>query len=329
MAGPEVFISEHQARERLTLELAFEAVSQALIATADATGFVNPVVIGRGLASGETFAIKSGASATGRVVGLKVGSYWPRNENKGLAPHGSLVILLNPETGRLATIVDASELNGPRTAAADAVAAAQLARRDAKTLTVLGAGHQAAHEIRALCAIRPIERVLIASRSDARARILRNRLAAELSASIETTSIERGCSEADMLVTVTAACSPLFEADWIRPGTHIATMGSDQVGKQELPVDLLHRARLFCDLPSQSLVIGEFQHIREAVESGMIAVTAIGDVLAGRVPGRQSDEEITVFDSSGIALQDLYVCARIAMRAAEPAADLSRESPCS
>jgi ornithine cyclodeaminase len=312
MAGHEFFISEQQVREWLTLELAFEAVSQALIAASDGTGFVNSVVIGRGLASGETFAIKSGASERGHVIGLKVGSYWPKNETLGLAPHGSFVILLNPETGRLATIVDANKLNGPRTAAADAVAAAQLARRDAKTLTVIGAGHQAEHEIRALCAVRPIERVLIASRSEARVQSLRNTLVAELSASVETTSIERGCREADILVTVTTSCSPLFQGEWIRPGAHIATMGSDQAGKQELPTELLHRARLFCDLPSQSLEIGEFQHIREAVQSGSLAVTAIGDVLTGRAPGRQSVEDITVFDSSGIALQDLYVCARIA-----------------
>jgi ornithine cyclodeaminase len=312
MAGPELFLSQAEVRERLTLDMAFDAVSKALIAAADGSGFINPVVIGRGLASGETFSIKSGASAAGCLVGLKVGSYWPRNETLGLAPHGSLVILLNPETGRLATIVDASELNGPRTAAADAVAAAQLARRDAKTLTVLGAGHQAEHEIRALCAIRPIERVLIASRSEARARSLRNMLVAELSPSIETTSIERGCREADVLVTVTTARAPLFQTDWIKPGTHVATMGSDQVGKQELPIELLYHARLFCDLPSQSLAIGEFQHIREAVESGRLVVTAIGEVLAARTAGRQSDEDITVFDSSGIALQDLYVCARIA-----------------
>jgi ornithine cyclodeaminase len=312
MAGPEVFISEREAKERLTLRLAFEAVSEALMAVADGTGFVNPIVVGRGLASGETFAIKSGASSSGPVVGLKVGSYWPQNESNGLAPHGSLVVLLNPETGRLATIVDASELNGPRTAAADAVAAAHLARTDAKTLTVLGAGHQAEHEIRALCAIRPFERVLISSRSEARALELKGRVAAEIPALIETTTIERGCREADVLITVTSACSPLFRTDWIRPGTHIATMGSDQEGKQELPLDLLYQSRLFCDLPSQSLIIGEFQHIRAAVDSGAISVTAIGDVLAGRARGRQSEEEITVFDSSGIALQDLYICARIA-----------------
>jgi ornithine cyclodeaminase len=249
-----------------------------------------------------------------RIIGVKIGSYWPTNEARGLQPHGSLVVLLDPATGRRAIIIDASELNGPRTAAADAVAAAHLARRDAKTLTVIGAGHQAAHEIRGLCAIRPIERVLIASRSDASAARLRDAIACELSASIETASVERGCREADILVTVTTARAALFKADWIRPGTHVSTMGSDQVGKQELPVDLLSRARLFCDLPSQSLTIGEFQHIREAVHNGALFVTAIGEVLAGRAPGRQSEKDITVFDSSGIALQDLYLCACLAGR---------------
>lgn len=314
MVGPELFISAEQVKERLTLDLAFEAVTEALMAAADGTGVVNPVVIAPGLQEGETYSLKSGASRKRHIVGLKVGSYWPRNKDQGLAPHGSLVLLLDPATGRLATLVEANELNGPRTAAADAVAAAQLARPDARTLTVLGAGHQAPHEIRALCAIRPIERILIWSRSEASASAVRDRLAAEIPVLIELTSVERGCREADILVTVTSSRRPLFQADWIRPGTHIASMGSDQVGKQELPTALLHRARLFCDLPFQSLAIGEFQHIRVAVESGSLGVTAIGDVLAGRASGRKSTEDITIFDSSGLALQDLHVSAKIAAR---------------
>lgn len=313
-----IFVSEAQVRERITPHLAFEAVAQALIAAADGTGFVNPVVIGRGLTEGEIFSIKSGAATSGRIVGLKVGSYWPGNEAKGLARHGSAVFLLDADTGRITTVVEASELNGPRTAAADAVAASHLARTNSVTLSILGAGHQAGYEAQALCAIRPIQRVLISSRSEQRGVALMAKLEEQLSVNVETTSVEVACREADILVTVTASRTPLFESAWIKPGTHIAAMGSDQVGKQELPIDLLHRGRLFCDLPSQSITIGEFQHIRTAVDSGAITLTAIGDVLSGRTSGRQSADEVTVFDSSGLALQDLFVCARIATSGGDP-----------
>lgn len=175
----------------------------------------------------------------------------------------------------------------------------------------MGAGHQAVHEVRALCAVRPIERVLVASRTLSSAGRLQEALARELSVTVETTTVEEACRRAEILVTVTPARSPLFEPEWIRPGTHIATMGSDQAGKQELPTALVRRARLFCDLPQQSVSIGEFQHVRADVESGSVRLTALGDVLAGRCPGRETDTEITIFDSSGLAAQDLLLSARL------------------
>jgi len=306
-----IVLSENECRERLSLELAYRAVERALVAAIDGSATINPVVIARGLSEGEVFSIKSGAAHRERIVGFKVGSYWPNNAAAGLAPHGSSIFLLNPDTGRLMATVEASRLNGTRTAAADAVAAHLLAKPTAATLTIIGAGHQAEFEAHALCAIRPIERIFLVARDAARALPLRNKLAASLGIEVATASAEQGCREADILVTVTPARAPLFEADWVRPGTHVASMGSDQAGKQELPPALLLRSRLFCDLPRQSLTIGEFQHVRSAVENGSIAVTAIGEVLLGRASGRSSADEITVFDSSGLALQDLFIAASL------------------
>lgn len=306
-----IVLSEGDVLARMSMRLAVDAVKQAMIAVADGSGSVNPVIIGRGLRQGETFSIKSGVAEQSRLIGLKVGSYWPNNAARGLSAHGSTILLLDPDTGRLMAVLEASRLNGPRTAAADAVAADLLARPDSSTLTLIGAGHQAEYEVRALSAIRPIKRVLIASRTRARAQILCDRLSVELKLPAEVTDVERGCREADILVTVTPSRAPLFDSSWLRPGVHVASMGSDQVGKQELPPDLLRYARLFCDLPSQAISIGEFQHVRDEVESGAISVTPIGAVLLGRAPGRQSANEITVFDSSGLALQDLFVAASL------------------
>jgi ornithine cyclodeaminase len=114
---------------------------------------------------------------------------------------------------------------------------------------------------------------------------------------------ENACARADIVITVTPSRAPLFEAEWIRPGTHVAAMGADGAGKQELPPALFERASLFCDLPSQSVVIGEFQHFNGDRDR----IVQIGAVLGKQAPGRTSDDEITIFDSSGIALQDLYV----------------------
>ena len=306
-----IYLPADQVRKHLTLEVAFEAVAEALTYVANGSARVNPVVIAPGLHEGEVFSIKSGLIESGPIVGLKVGSYWPGNAALGLPRHASSVFLLDPATGRLSAVIEASELNGPRTAAADAVAASVLARSDSKTLAILGAGHQALHEVRALSAMRPIQRVLIASRTGESAQKLRATLAAESPAVVEVVSAEVACREADILVTVTPSRAPLFNSEWIRPGTHVATMGSDQAGKQELPPELVRRARLFCDLPAQSTHIGEFQHVRAEIEAGTLRLTAVGDVLAGRSRGRETDSEITIFDSSGLAIQDLMVCARV------------------
>lgn len=299
-------LAEEAAARLLTLDIAYRAVADALVAAARGEAQLNPVVIGKGLEDGQSFSIKSGAARGAALVGLKVGSYWPGAEHFGLARHGSTVLLLDVATGRLRALVEAARLNGPRTAAADAVACDRLARSDAATLGVIGAGHQAIHEIRAVCAVRAIERVCITSRDRARA----ERLAAELggiAGEVRAAGLEETVRRADILVTVTNATAPLFDDDWVRPGTHISAMGADQAGKQELPPALLRRAACFCDLPSQSLAIGEFQHVADAVRAGEIALAAIGDVVSGAAAGRPSRDAITVFDSSGLAVQDLYV----------------------
>lgn len=302
-------LEEDRALKLLDRHFVFDAVSAALVAAADGSGHVNPVVIGTGLAFGQTFSLKSGRATGDKIVGLKVGSYWPGAENHGLPRHGSTILLLDASSGRMRAIVEASRLNGPRTAAADAVAAAQLARRDATTLAIIGAGHQARYEVAAICDVLPINRILIVARTPSRAIAFCEEVGPLLpdTVTISPASAEDACRAADVVVTVTPSRAPLFDADWIKPGTHVASMGSDQVGKQELPRALLTRGRLFCDLPSQSLAIGEFQRVRGHIESGALSLTAIGDVLRGVAQARTSTDEITVFDSSGLALQDLFL----------------------
>lgn len=170
----------------------------------------------------------------------------------------------------------------------------------------VGTGHQALYECLALSRIRPLEDVHVVARTPERGERFRAELAGHGVAS-RITPAREACRAADIIVTATTATAPLFDAGWVGSGTHVASMGSDQRGKQELPPDLLEAARLFCDLPSQSVTIGEFQHVASLVADGTLTMTAIGDVLTGSAPGRDSAEDITVFDSSGIALQDLAV----------------------
>ena len=299
-----IYVSEEESAAMVTHELAFEAARQALVAAASDQSGVFPAVLGHSKDPTNRFSIKSGWSS--ELTGVKVGSFWSGNPAIGLPRHNSTIVLLDQRTGRLRAVIEAGKVNAYRTAAADAVAADLLARKDARTLAVFGSGNQAGYEIAALARIRPIEEVLVVSRPSERLDVFVEQVA-QTGLNARAASAEEAVRAADIAVTATPSREPLFDARWVRPGTHVVSMGSDGPGKHELPTDLYPRASLFCDLLTQSIQIGDFQHACEAIEAGTLKVTQIGDVVEGRAPGRRSDEEITVFDSSGISLQDLFM----------------------
>lgn len=309
--GKLAIISGETVRKIVTRQLAFNAVRAAFEAVATDRARVFDVVIGTGLNDGEAFAIKSGTDIENEMVGLKCGTYWAGNYEKGLPAHGSTILLLDPETGFPTALVNANYLNGFRTAAANAIAVSSLARSDAAVLGVIGAGHQAEQEIRAVAEVRALSLIKISTRSESRASWIADRLQ-DVDIDIRFTSAEDAVRGSDMVTTVTPSESPLVQDEWIGEGTHISAMGADDKGKHELDTAILKRASLFADFPQQSIVIGEFQH---GYEDGLINsaydICAMGLVTLGKSPGRISDSQITVFDSSGIALQDLMVAGAI------------------
>jgi ornithine cyclodeaminase len=166
------------------------------------------------------------------------------------------------------------------------------------------------HDVMAICELRSITRVSIVNRTAGRADELVARFQGSGIPASRSTARE-ACENSDIVVTITGSRQPLFEASWIGKGTHLSCMGADDRGKQELPVELLRRSRLFADLVSQSTAVGEFQHVATDISSGNIHLDALGDVATGTKPGRRSDEDITIFDSSGIALQDIFLAEMI------------------
>ena len=290
-----IYISEEESASLVTHELAFEAAREALVAAASQQSGVFPAVLGRTRESTNTFSIKSGTSDN--LTGVKIGSFWSDNPARGLPRHNSTIVLLDQQTGRLGAVIEAGKVNAYRTAAADAVAADFLARKHAKILAIFGAGNQAGFELMALTRIRPIETVLVVARPSSRRDAFIGRIR-DWGLKTRAVSAEEAVRAADIVVTATPLREPLFQADWVGPGTHVVSMGSDAPGKHELPSELFPRAGLFCDLLSQSMQIGEFQHVRDSIDEGTLTVTSVGDVIEKRAPGRRSDDEITVFDSS-------------------------------
>ena len=306
-----VVVPEELCQQLVSRADAFAAVEQvfAAMARGDARNF--PVVreaIGHAEA---LFGFKSGFDKAGMALGLKAGGFWPGNADQGLTNHQSTVFLFDPDTGRLKALVAGNYLTAVRTAASSSVSIRHLARPDAKVLGMVGAGHQAQFQLRAAAEQRAFEKVVAWNpHPDMLPKL--EAVASELGLPFEAVSQQELGAQADVIVTITSAFEPLLMQDWIKPGTHIACMGTDTKGKQEVDPALVAGARVFTDEVAQSVHLGETQH---AVAQGLLdqaAITPIGQVINGAHPGRQSAAEITLFDGTGVGLQDLAVAATAA-----------------
>lgn len=316
---PEAFISTSVSQEAVT-----EAVARIYVAMTDGSATNFPVVREPLGYANAIFGFKSGFDLETGGLGVKAGGLWPGNHSKGLANHQSTILLFDPETGAPLALVEAAHLTALRTASASALSVRHLARKDARTLSLVGAGGQAIHQIRALFNERKFDQILISSRSEENAR----RLAAQLSREgieAQATTIETAARSADVLVTITPAFSPFIEDGWVREGTHIACMGADTRGKQEIDMRLLSRARVFVDDIAQAITIGECQHARAARLVTEACLCPIGDVISGKAAGRTQDSAITIFDSTGVGLQDI-AAAQLAFRTALNAGAATRLS---
>ncbi len=310
-----LIVGEEVCRDLVGRAEAFAAVEAVFAAMASGQARNFPVVreaIGHADA---LYGFKSGFDRAGMVLGVKAGGYWPGNMGRGLTNHQSTVCLFDPDTGRLSALVGGNYLTAVRTAASSAVSIAHLARRDATVLGMVGAGHQSAFQLRAAAEQRAFEKVVAWNPHPEMLPQLAE-VAASLGLPFEAVTPEALGAEADVIITITSAFEPLLMRDWIRPGTHVACMGTDTKGKMEVEAALLAAATVFADEVAQSVSIGEAQH---AVAAGLLAegdITPIGAVINGAHPGRTSDAEITLFDGTGVGLQDLAV-ASVAARLAE------------
>jgi len=315
--GKLAILSEKIVRNIVSRELAFDAVRAAYEAVAMDRAKPFDVAIGTGLNDGEAFAIKSGVDKENSMVGLKCGTYWAGNYNLGIPAHGSTILLLDTQTGFPTALINANHMNGYRTAAGDAIAVSWLARENASVLGVIGAGHQAEQEIRAVAEVRSLKQIKISTRTEARAQWIANQLR-DVEIDIRFTNLEEAVRGSDIVITVTPSEAALIQNDWVEDGMHISAMGADDRGKHELDTAMLSRASLFADFPQQSVVIGEFQHgHREGHIQSIDEICAMGHVTSGDAPGRISDSQITIFDSSGIAIQDLTVAGAVFEKARE------------
>ena len=299
-------IPEGMIADLLTRQAAFGAVEQVFAAMA-AGNAVNFPVVREALGHEDAlYGFKGGFDAAGGVLGLKAGGYWPHNlDRRGLINHQSTVFLFDPDSGRVKAMVGGNLLTALRTAAASSVSIKHLAPKGAKVLGMVGAGHQAKFQLRAALETHRFDKVIGWNYHPEMLPGL-GAVAKEMGVPFAAVDLP-GLAEADVIITITSSFAPSLMAAHVSPGTHIAAMGTDTKGKQELEAALLAKAAVFTDEVAQSISIGEAQH---AIAAGTLTeadITPIGAVINGAHPGRVSDDQITIFDGTGVGLQDLAV----------------------
>jgi alanine dehydrogenase len=311
-----LIVSEEVCAQVVSRKDAFDAVEAVFGAMARGDAYNFPVIREAIGYADALYGFKSGFDKAGKTLGVKSGGFWPGNMAKGLTNHQSTIFVFAPDTGRLQALVGGNYLTAVRTAASSAVSIAHLARKDAKVLGMIGAGHQSTFQLRAAAEQRDFEKVVAWNpHPDMLPKL--GAVAKDLGLEFEAVTQENLGAQADVIITITSAFEPLMMADWAKPGTHIACMGTDTKGKMEVDKALFARATVFADEIAQSISIGEAQH---AIASGLIAesdITPIGDVINGTHAGRTSDAEITLFDGPGVGLQDLAVATGAARVAQE------------
>jgi alanine dehydrogenase len=259
------------------------------------------------------FHIKAAGLELGTTyVAVKTNANFPENPRRhGLPAIQGVVVLCDGADGRPLAVMDSMEVTTRRTAAATALAARHLARPDSATATICGCGEQGRSQLRALARVLPLRRVLAVDADAAAARAFAEALSAELGLEVvAAASLAEAAAESDAVVTCTPSRRPILMKEHVRPGTFVAAVGADNPEKQELDPRLMAAAVVVADVLEQCAAIGDLHH---ALEAGVMTRSAVHaelvEVVAGRRPGRRTAGEITVFDSTGTALQDVAAAA--------------------
>ncbi|MGF6508254.1 ornithine cyclodeaminase family protein [Paraburkholderia sp. 32] len=305
-----ILLDKHQVEALLKPDDVVEAVREAFALHSAGEGRVFPVVR-EALVTGGVFGIKSGDVQSQGLLGFKAAGFWPANRGVGGEPHQATIMLIDPKTGRPVCVIDGNAITTMRTGAAGALGLTLFARADSTRLCVFGTGVQARVQVtfalRVLKQLSSIRYVTVDAQRDAS-------FEAHFTGHCEVshaTDHNAAVAESDVVITATPGFGPLFNAAAVRPGTHLNCVGADTKGKRELPEGLLMRSRVFVDDRSQAREIGETQWA-----PGTVSIE-IGDVITGRVQTNRQPDDITLFDMTGIALQDLTVARLLHQRACE------------
>lgn len=306
-----LFLTENDVKQVLTAPMALEAVESAHRDLA--TGQAQDTPRARTRLPQTVLHILQGALPAQGVIGYK--AYTTNRSGNRFLVH-----MFDAASGRLQAVIEADYMGMIRTGAVSGLAARCLARTDAKVAGVFGAGWQAEGHVLAICAALPLERVKVFSRNAERLQAFCRRLSEMTGVPVvPAASAEEAVRGSALIGTVTTASQPLFDAEWLEPGTHINAAGSNALIRQELSEATLCRCELIA-VDAVPTALAEAGDLLPLLEKGRLharQLVELGDILAGMHPGRTSADQITVFESQGMAIQDLAVGLRVVAAARE------------
>ena len=313
-------LSAQDISQVFTIADALEAVEDAYRQKANGTGIAWPMVYAAFEPGVADMDIRSGELAGSSLLGLKLTAWFSKNPEQDLPEIFGTTLICDDTTGAPLALLNASAITGLRTGAAAALGIKWLARKDARRLMVAGCGHMSTYMVAATLAACPgIDQVAVwdpmsHDAPEARVARMRDEVEALLAAAgiqrpyklVSVADGEAAAREADAIITITPAMSPIIHDSWVRPGCHLSCVGADMEGKQEVDSKTHARARLFVDDRAQSVASGELEvPVKQGAITPESIVAELGEVITGKAQGRTSDEQITIFDTSGIAVQDL------------------------
>ncbi|WP_306116456.1 MULTISPECIES: ectoine utilization protein EutC [unclassified Roseovarius] len=315
-------LTEADLRALVPLDVAVVDCVEQGFAALSAGNVAMPPIMSMAIAeSNGEVDVKTAHIAGAESFTIKMSPGFYDNPSLGLPSTNGIMVVFSAKTGQVeAVLLDNGYLTEVRTAAAGAVAARHLARPEASSACIIGAGMQARLQLKALTLVRPITRAVIWARDAAKAEQaadeLRRELGIEVTAQPEAAQAVKG---ADIVVTTTPAAQPVLMSDWLEDGQHITAMGSDQAHKCELDPACLTRAALYVpDRQSQTAILGE---LRPALEAGLFSpddvFPEIGDIVTGKAAGRANDRDITIADLTGTGVQDTAIATLARQRAAQ------------
>lgn len=311
--GSILFLSSADVRTLLTLDECITAVELAFRLHGEGST-APPAVLGLQVPNGG-FHVKAGVLSLSRnYFAAKVNANFPENPVRfGLATIQGMIILCDADNGSPLALLDSRDITALRTAAATAIASKHLARPDSRVVTICGCGIQGRTQLAALSRIFPLENVFACDKTRQNALDFQREFVGSLDIPITVTDeLAAHVRSSDICVTCTTSQEPLVSEDDVCPGIFIAAVGADNPQKQEINSSLMGRSKIVCDVIEQCAAMGDLHHALDAGTMRIESVHAeLGEIVTGRKPGRESAEEVIVFDSTGMALQDAATAATV------------------